>query len=171
VAGVTFASFENLTGGTLDDVYLFADGVGVDAVIDGEDGTDTLDYSAYTTPAAVDLLAGTATGTGGIEDIEGCLDCTLNLLGRSNGRAYPRSQGPAARHETQQRDTDGPDPFDGFDPAFDIDAVAAHALNTSKPHAADRDGAVDELMQAVGDRWWNPETAPSKPVNKRRFTR
>ncbi len=66
----SFSSIENLTGGTLADEFVFGDGVGVTGAINGEVGTDTLNYSAYTTGVAVDLQAGTATGTAGISNIE-----------------------------------------------------------------------------------------------------
>ena len=67
---VTFASFENLTGGALADTFLLNDGVGVTGTIDGQDGTDTLDYSLYSTDVDIDLTAMTATGVGGMVDIE-----------------------------------------------------------------------------------------------------
>ncbi|HTQ39830.1 MAG TPA: calcium-binding protein [Pirellulales bacterium] len=47
--GVGFTSFENLTGGTVADDFVFADGATVSGKIDGGAGSNTLDYSAYTT--------------------------------------------------------------------------------------------------------------------------
>jgi len=70
-AGVfDFSDFENLTGGTLADTFAFSDGQGVGGMVDGAGGYDTLDYSAYTSVVAVNLEAGTATGTGGIAAVE-----------------------------------------------------------------------------------------------------
>ena len=47
VAEVVFEGFENLTGSTGDDVFVFADEMGVAGVIDGGGGSNVLDYSAY----------------------------------------------------------------------------------------------------------------------------
>ncbi len=73
-------SVENLIGGAGDETItfgkdgeLFANGNGT---IDGGAGQNTLDYSIYTTPVEVDLLAGTATGTAGISNIQ-------NIIGGS----------------------------------------------------------------------------------------
>ena len=67
---LTFANVENLTGGLAADKFTFADAAKVDGVIDGGSGTDTLNYAAYTTAVTVDLNANTATGTGGIANID-----------------------------------------------------------------------------------------------------
>jgi hypothetical protein len=63
--GYSFSAFQNLTGGAGADTFVFADGAAVDGVIDGGGGTNTLDYSAYTSNVIVNLQAGTATGVGG----------------------------------------------------------------------------------------------------------
>jgi Ca2+-binding RTX toxin-like protein len=65
-----FVDFENLTGGSDDDTFIFSDGMGVTGTIDGGDGYDIFDYSAYTTSVVVNLNSSTATGTGGFTDIE-----------------------------------------------------------------------------------------------------
>jgi filamentous hemagglutinin family protein len=70
VNSVTFSNFQNLTGGTASDTFKFSDGVNITGIIDGGAGFDDLDYTAYTTPVVVDLQAGTATGTGGIKNID-----------------------------------------------------------------------------------------------------
>ena len=62
---LAFTSFENLTGGTNDDWFDLADGVGVAGALDGVAGNDTLDYRDYTSSISVDLSAGTATSIGG----------------------------------------------------------------------------------------------------------
>jgi hypothetical protein len=67
--GLTFSSIENLTGGSNTDQFVLTDGKGVSGTIDGRAGTNSLDYSAYSTAVTVDLAAGTATGTGGIAHI------------------------------------------------------------------------------------------------------
>ena len=68
--GLTFENIENLTGGSADDTFVFSDGAGLEGIIDGAPGFDTLDYSAYSTTVDVDLAANTATGTSGVFNIE-----------------------------------------------------------------------------------------------------
>jgi hypothetical protein len=62
---VTFSGATNLYGGNGQDTFHFADGAGVDGAIDGGGGTNTLDYSAYSSSVLVDLQTGVATGVGG----------------------------------------------------------------------------------------------------------
>jgi len=69
----SFAGIENLRGGSAADRFEFADGVTLAGSVDGGAGSDTLDYSAYLTPATmvltglggIDVFAGTATAVGG----------------------------------------------------------------------------------------------------------
>ena len=68
--GMGFKGIENLTGGLLDDNFTFGDGKAIKGMINGNDGTDTLDYSANTTAVKVNLALGTATNTGGIASID-----------------------------------------------------------------------------------------------------
>ena len=70
VGGVTFAGFANLTGGTGNDAFNFADGAGVTGVIDGGAGVNTLNYAAYSTGIYVNLQSLVATGTGGIANVQ-----------------------------------------------------------------------------------------------------
>jgi hypothetical protein len=70
VGGVAFSNVQNLTGGSSNDTFVFGNGQGVTGTIDGGGGTNTLDYSAYTTAVTVNLVTGTATGTGGVVNIE-----------------------------------------------------------------------------------------------------
>jgi Ca2+-binding RTX toxin-like protein len=68
VGGVAFSSFENMVGGTTNDTFKFSNGTGISGTIDGGDGANTLDYSAYTTAVAVALAdagLGPATNVGG----------------------------------------------------------------------------------------------------------
>ncbi len=67
---IQFEGFENLQGGSSIDIFTFADGQGLTGTIDGGGNIDYLDYRPYTTSVQVDLAAGTATGTGGIMNIE-----------------------------------------------------------------------------------------------------
>jgi acrosin len=70
VAGINFSGFENLTGGIGADTFAFFDAAGISGVIDGGGGVNTLDYSNYSSDVNADLAAGTATGTGGISNIQ-----------------------------------------------------------------------------------------------------
>ncbi len=68
---VAFSSVENLRGGSLQDRFIFANGMGISGTIDGGGGPDTLDYSAYASAVAVNLATGSATGVaGGVRNIE-----------------------------------------------------------------------------------------------------
>jgi hypothetical protein len=78
---VTFSGVTNLTGGAGADTFVFTDGAGVDGTIDGGGGTNTLDYSAYSTSVLVDLQTGSATDVGqGIANIQ-------NVTGGNGGGA------------------------------------------------------------------------------------
>jgi hypothetical protein len=78
---VTFSGASNLYGGNGADTFVFADGAGVDGTIDGGGGTNSLDYSAYSSSVLVDLQTGFATGvSGGIANIQ-------NVTGGSGGGA------------------------------------------------------------------------------------
>jgi hypothetical protein len=66
----TFSSIQNLTGGSAADTFKFSDGKGVTGVVDGGGGTNTLDYSLYSSPVTVNLATNTATGTGGFAHIQ-----------------------------------------------------------------------------------------------------
>jgi hypothetical protein len=63
--GITFANFGNLTGGSGNDSFVFANGASVSGNIDGGGGTNALNYAAYSTSVVVDLQTSTATGVGG----------------------------------------------------------------------------------------------------------
>jgi hypothetical protein len=60
-----FTGVQNLTGGSGNDAFVFADGARIDGNLSDIGAADTLDYGAYTTPVTVNLAAGTATGVGG----------------------------------------------------------------------------------------------------------
>jgi hypothetical protein len=62
---VTFSGRVSLYGGNGADTFVFADGAGVGGVIDGGGGTNTLNYSSYSSSVLVDLQTGSATGVGG----------------------------------------------------------------------------------------------------------
>jgi uncharacterized delta-60 repeat protein len=66
---ITFAGFENLTGSGGADTFSLAAGKSVTGVINGGYGTNTLDYSNFGAPVAVNLQTKTATGIGGFNGV------------------------------------------------------------------------------------------------------
>ena len=83
--GLVFTGVENLTGGAKADAFVFADGAGVDGSINGKEGNNTLNWSAYTTPVKANLATGKATGIGGqftwIENFVGSSSTADELTG------------------------------------------------------------------------------------------
>lgn len=66
-----FESFENLTGGSLGDAFIFAAGAGLSGAIAGGAGPDTLSYYSYGSAVVVNLTTGAAPGVGGgVSDVE-----------------------------------------------------------------------------------------------------
>jgi hypothetical protein len=86
---VTFFSAQNLTGGADTDTFSFADGQGIDGIIDGGGGINMLDYSAYTSNVIVNLPLSTATGVGGgiahIQNVTGGGGPGYNILVGNGG--------------------------------------------------------------------------------------
>ena len=84
-----FTNFGDLTGGTQDDTFVFANGKGVNGNINGGGGYNTLNWSAYTTPVSANLQTATATGIGGTfanieQAIGGSSDTSANTLTGQN---------------------------------------------------------------------------------------
>lgn len=65
VGPISFVSIQNLAGGAGDDRFVFEPGGSISGNIDGGGGSNGLDYSAITTPVALNLQASTATAIGG----------------------------------------------------------------------------------------------------------
>ena len=82
---LAFTSFENLTGGSHDDWFDLADGVGIAGALDGGAGNDTLDYRDYTSSVTVDLSAGTATSIDGNVAAGATGSSIENVFGGSGG--------------------------------------------------------------------------------------
>jgi hypothetical protein len=99
------AKFDHLAidSGGGNDTFVFAKGASVPATIDGGPGTNTLDYSAYTTPVSVALgdvngataLPGTATGTSGIRNIQNVIGGSANdtLIGNNQNNVLTGNGG------------------------------------------------------------------------------
>jgi len=61
----SFSNIANLTGGLGVDVFVLSVGASLSGRINGSGGSDTLDYSAFTTGVTVNLMTGVAPGIGG----------------------------------------------------------------------------------------------------------
>jgi hypothetical protein len=79
-----FANMPNLTAGSGGDYFAFADGASVSGNLTGG-GTDTLDYSAYTTSVTVDLQPAIASATG----VGGLVSGITTVLGGSGAPGTP----------------------------------------------------------------------------------
>jgi hypothetical protein len=92
VSGSTFASFENLTGGSGADKFVFFPGGGVSGNIDGGGGNNTLNYSDLTGPVTVNLQSDTASDIGGtfanIDDFRGSASSADILRGPNAGASW-----------------------------------------------------------------------------------
>lgn len=68
VGSASVTGFENLVGGPLNDRFVFLPGASLTGTLDGGGGADTLDYSAFGAPVAIQFAAiprPSATGIGG----------------------------------------------------------------------------------------------------------
>jgi hypothetical protein len=86
---------QNLVGGAAADTFVFGDGFQIAGTIDGGGGTNTLNYSAYTSNVIVNLQTGTATGVGGgianIQNVTG--GAGANLLVGNGGNVLTGGSG------------------------------------------------------------------------------
>lgn len=96
VAGDAFASFENLTGGTGNDRFAFAPGGSLSGNLDGDGGTNTLDYSALAGPITVNLATHTAS------DVGGTIAHLQNFVGSAGSDLLIGPAGPATYALTGQ---------------------------------------------------------------------
>ncbi len=72
----------NLLGGTGNDCFVFADQASLNGTLDGQAGSDSLDFSAYTTPCYFILLAtGSSGGFKGSEAVLGQFDSINSIIG------------------------------------------------------------------------------------------
>ncbi|MEQ9358654.1 CHAT domain-containing protein, partial [Coleofasciculus chthonoplastes] len=85
INGSNFTAINNLTGGSNNDTFSFNDGVTFTGNVDGGAGTDTLDYSAYTSPLTVNLavLGGT-----NIEQVQGTTNATSTLIANNTTNTW-----------------------------------------------------------------------------------
>jgi filamentous hemagglutinin family protein len=66
---LTFSNVESLVGGTAADTFNFSDAAALAGTINGGLGSNAISYALYTTAVAVNLQAGTATGTAGFSNV------------------------------------------------------------------------------------------------------
>ncbi|NET60849.1 MAG: CHAT domain-containing protein, partial [Symploca sp. SIO2E6] len=76
-----FTGIQNFTGGSLDDSFVVADGVRLNGSINGNEGIDNVDFSAYTTPLTVNL---NTLDIVSIETIIGTTTAESTLVGANN---------------------------------------------------------------------------------------
>ncbi|NEP59056.1 MAG: CHAT domain-containing protein, partial [Symploca sp. SIO2G7] len=80
-----FTGIQNLTGGNLDDSFIVGDGVNFNGSINGNEGIDNIDFSAYTTPLAVNL---DTLAIVSIEEIIGTTAAESTLIGANNPNTW-----------------------------------------------------------------------------------
>ncbi|MEQ9483612.1 MAG: CHAT domain-containing protein [Coleofasciculus sp. F4-SAH-05] len=85
INGSNFTAINNLTGGNNNDTFSFNDGVTFTGNVDGGAGTDTLDYSAYTSPLTVNLAA---LGGVNIEQVQGTANATSTLIANNTTNTW-----------------------------------------------------------------------------------
>ncbi|MEQ8536702.1 MAG: CHAT domain-containing protein, partial [Coleofasciculus sp. D1-CHI-01] len=82
---LNFNTFSNLTGGSSNDTFELNDGVTFTGTVDGGAGTDTLDYSTYTSPLTVNLAT---LGGINIEQVQGTINATSTLLANNTTNTW-----------------------------------------------------------------------------------
>jgi hypothetical protein len=83
-SGVSFTRVQNLTSGGGGDTFQFADGASIAGNLSGG-GSDTLDYSLYTTSVTVDLQLSPASATG----VGGAVSGITRVIGGSGAPGSP----------------------------------------------------------------------------------
>ncbi|MEQ9548368.1 MAG: CHAT domain-containing protein [Coleofasciculus sp. G3-WIS-01] len=81
----SFSDFTNLSGGNANDIFQLNNGVILTGTIDGGAGTDTLDYSAYTSPLTVNLAT---LGGVNIEQVTGTANATSTLVANNTANNW-----------------------------------------------------------------------------------
>jgi Ca2+-binding RTX toxin-like protein len=67
---LAFSKVENLTGGANPDSFVFSNGAFVQGIVDGGGGNNTIDYSSYISPVAVNAASKAASATAGYANIQ-----------------------------------------------------------------------------------------------------
>ncbi|MCL1468961.1 beta strand repeat-containing protein, partial [Argonema galeatum] len=82
---LSFDNIENLVGGISNDTFVFDDGINFNGTIDGNLGSDTLNYSNFTTPVTINLGA---IGGVSIENLVGTTKASSTLVGTNNENTW-----------------------------------------------------------------------------------
>ncbi len=85
-SNVAFTNFQNLTGSSGSDAFVFNNTFGVTGAVNGGGGSNTLDYSQYTTGVTVNLTSHTSTKTGSAANI-------ANVIGGSGDDSFTAGVG------------------------------------------------------------------------------
>jgi hypothetical protein len=164
---VTFSTMQNLTGGADVDTFQFTDGAGVSGNIDGDGGTNTLDYSAYASSSVlVNLQTSFATGVGGtianIQKVKGANGGAAgglynllvgnggNMLTGGNGRRNLLIAGNNGVLGSTLLGGDDQDILIGGTTAYDMDLVSLQALATYWAGTDDYNTRVMNLRSGTG---------------------
>ncbi|MCL1472465.1 hypothetical protein LAY57_17515, partial [Argonema antarcticum A004/B2] len=82
---LTFDNIENIVGGISNDTFVFNDGINFNGTIDGNLGSDTLNYSNFTTPVTINLGA---IGGVSIENLVGTTKASSTLVGTNTENTW-----------------------------------------------------------------------------------
>jgi hypothetical protein len=90
INGAPFTGIANLTGGAGNDSFAFQPGAILSGRINGNGGSDTLDWSAYGSAVTVNLASRTATATGGFSNITHLAgsSAATTLIGPNGGETW-----------------------------------------------------------------------------------
>jgi Ca2+-binding RTX toxin-like protein len=137
---ISFQAFGDLVGSAGDDIFIFADGAQVTGSISGGGGTNTLDYTAYSSSLLVVLPIGLATG------VEGGISGIHNVTGGSSDDVLVGDGGANVLLGNGGRDVliggGGPDLLDG---GADEDLL----IDGTTEYDANPDGA----LAGIGAAW------------------
>ena len=100
VEGLSFEAFNNLVGGLGEDTFSFINNGNLTGDIDGSNGQDTLDYSAFNGPINIDLANSTASGLNSFNSIENFIGSSDNddtLLGSNNDETFELTSNSSGR--------------------------------------------------------------------------
>jgi hypothetical protein len=153
VSGVIFTDIENLIGSICSDTFIFADGGRISGLIDGGWGTNTLDYSNYTTDVAVGLYISAATGTGGVRNIQNVTGGAGNdsLIGDEAANSLIGGPGDDVLTGGQGGDTlDGGDGVDTVTETRDADFTLTDAALTVGIEDPDALWGIEQAIIAGG---------------------
>jgi hypothetical protein len=171
---LNFSSTENLRGHSQSDTFVFGASGSLSGIVDGRGGVDAIDYSARSGAVRVNLLARTATSTGGISGVENATggggndiligDGLANLLRGNGGHDILVGNGGSDTIRgnngrdliiggTGSDDLSGGGDDDiviGCETDHDGDLVALQAIRAEWTAASDYDVRVDNLRNGGG---------------------